>query len=461
MSRADQSSAANDGPTPADLKAWDHRYVWHPFTQMQDWLAEEPVVIVRGEGNYLIDSEGRRYLDGVSSLWCNVHGHTHPALTRAIAEQAGRIAHSTMLGLANVPSIVLAKRLVEIAPAGLTRVFYSDAGATATEIALKLAFQYWQLRGETGRTRFASLVEAYHGDTLGAVSVGYSELFHHFYKPLLADTLRLTPPHVFRFQRGLSAEDALAAAQTEAEEKIRHAHAELAAVIVEPLMQGAAGMWDHPVEYVQTLRTLTQQHGILLICDEVATGFGRTGKMFACEHAGISPDIFCVAKGLTGGYLPLAATLTTDEVFSAFLGPYDEFKTFFHGHTYTGNPLGCAAALASLDVFEDDRVIERLQPKIAVLTERLRKDVAPLPHVADVRQWGTMVGIELMRDPERKAAYAPAEKIGARVIQEARTRGVMIRPLGNIVILMPPLSITDTELSFLLDMVRDAIRTVT
>ena len=461
MSRAAPSSTAHREPSPADLKAWDHRYVWHPFTQMQDWLAEEPVVIVRGEGNYLIDSEGRRYLDGVSSLWCNVHGHTHPALTRAIAEQVEQIAHSTMLGLANVPSIVLAKRLVEIAPAGLTRVFYSDAGATATEVALKLAFQYWQLRGETRRTRFASLVEAYHGDTLGAVSVGYSELFHHFYKPLLADTLRLTPPHVFRFQRGLSVEDALAAAQAEAEAKIGHAHAELAAVIIEPLMQGAAGMWDHPVEYVRTLRKLTQRHGILLICDEVATGFGRTGRMFACEHAGISPDVFCIAKGLTGGYLPLAATLTTDEVFSAFLAPYDEFKTFFHGHTYTGNPLGCAAALASLDVFEDDRVLERLQPKIAMLTERLRRDIAALPHVADVRQWGTMVGIELMRDPERKAAYAPAQTIGGRVMQEARTRGVMIRPLGNIVILMPPLSITDMELSSLLDVVHDAIRIVT
>ena len=461
MSRAAPSSTAHGAPSPADLKAWDHRYVWHPFTQMQDWLAEDPVVIVRGEGNYLIDSEGRRYLDGVSSLWCNVHGHTHPALTRAITEQAEQIAHSTMLGLANVPSIVLAKRLVEIAPAGLTRVFYSDAGATATEVALKLAFQYWQLRGETRRTRFASLVEAYHGDTLGAVSVGYSELFHHFYKPLLADTLRLTPPHVFRFQRGLSAEDALAAAQAEAEAKIGHAHAELAAVIIEPLMQGAAGMWDHPVEYVRTLRKLTQRHGILLICDEVATGFGRTGRMFACEHAGISPDVFCIAKGLTGGYLPLAATLTTDEVFSAFLAPYDEFKTFFHGHTYTGNPLGCATALASLDVFENDRVIEGLQPKIAMLTECLRGDIAALPHVADVRQWGTMVGIELMSDPERKLAYAPAEKIGVRVMQEARTRGVMIRPLGNIVILMPPLSITDTELSSLLDVVHDAIRIVT
>ena len=448
-------------PSYADLKAWDHSYVWHPFTQMQDWLQEDPIIIARGEGNYLIDVNGKRYLDGVSSLWCNIHGHTHPRLNTAMTEQVNRISHSTMLGLANVPSILLAKKLVELAPSGLTRVFYSDAGATATEIALKLAFQYWQLRGETRRTKFASLVEAYHGDTLGAVSVGYSELFHHFYRPLLADTVRLTPPHVFRFVRGMSAEQALAAAQEEAERILARRHSELAAVIIEPLMQGAAGMWAHPVEYVRTLRQLTRQYGILFVCDEVATGFGRTGKMFACEHAAVSPDLFCVAKGITGGYLPLAATLATEEIFSAFLAPYEEFKTFFHGHTYTGNPVACAAALASLDVFTEERVLERLQPKIALLTQHLQTAIAPLPHVADVRQWGMMVGIELMRDPAQKVAYNPAEKVGIRVIQEARKHGVMIRPLGSIVILMPPLSITEAELSHLLDVVHTAIQTVT
>ena len=448
-------------PSYADLKAWDHTYVWHPFTQMQDWLNEDPIIIAKGEGNYLIDVNGKRYLDGVSSLWCNVHGHTHPKLNKAITEQVNQISHSTMLGLANIPSIQLAKRLVELAPAGLTRVFYSDAGATATEISLKLAFQYWQLRGETQRTKFASLVEAYHGDTLGAVSVGYSELFHHFYRPLLADTARLTPPHVFRFEQGMSAEQALGAAQEEAEHKLAERHAELAAVIIEPLMQGAAGMWAHTVEYVQTLRQLTQQYGILLICDEVATGFGRTGKMFACEHAGINPDLFCVAKGITGGYLPLAATLATEEIFSAFLAPYEEFKTFFHGHTYTGNPVACAAALSSLDIFEEDNVIENLQPKIALLTERLNSSIATLPHVADIRQWGMMVGIELMRDPEKKVAYDPAEKIGIQVIQEARKHGVMIRPLGGIIILMPPLSITLDELSHLLDSLQASIQAVT
>lgn len=445
----------------ADLKAWDHTYLWHPFTQMQDWLAEEPLIIERGEGNYLIDMYGNAYLDGVSSLWCNVHGHNHPQLNAAIAAQLGKIAHSTLLGLANVPSILLAKKLVEIAPPGLTRVFYSDAGATAVEIALKLAFQYWQLKGYAQKVRFVSLLEAYHGDTLGAMSVGYSELFHRYYRPLLPEMLRLTPPHCFRFYRGMSASTALAAALEEAERMLVAHHHEIAALIIEPLMQGAAGMWPQPVAYVQALRELTRTYDILLICDEVATGFGRTGRMFACEHAGITPDLLCLAKGLTGGYLPLAATLATEEIFSAFLAPYEEFKTFFHGHTYTGNPVACAAALASLAVFEQERVLDSLAAKIALLSERLATDIAPLAHVADIRQWGFMVGIELMRDPVRKVAYEPAEKVGIRVCKAARARGVILRPLGNVIVLMPPLSITSAELTVLVDAVREAIVTVT
>ncbi len=448
-------------PSYAELKAWDHAYLWHPFTQMQDWLAEDPLIIDRGEGNYLIDVHGNAYLDGVSSLWCNVHGHNHPRLNAAITAQLGQLAHSTLLGLANVPSILLAKKLVEIAPPGLTRVFYSDAGATAVEIALKLALQYWQLKGAPQKVQFVSLVEAYHGDTLGAMSVGYSELFHRYYRPLLPNMWRLTPPHCFRFHRGMSDAAALAAAVDEARRVLAAHHHEIAALIIEPLMQGAAGMWAQPVAYVQTLRALTTEYNILLICDEVATGFGRTGRMFACEHAGISPDLFCVAKGLTGGYLPLAATLTTEEIFSAFLAPYEELKTFFHGHTYTGNPLACAAALASLALFEEEQVLDALAAKIALLTERLRTDYAPLPHVADIRQWGFMVGIELMRDPVRKVPYEAVEKVGIRVCQAARARGVIIRPLGNVIVLMPPLSITTEELTWLVDVVRDAITTVT
>ncbi|MGH7803651.1 MAG: adenosylmethionine--8-amino-7-oxononanoate transaminase, partial [Candidatus Binatia bacterium] len=428
---------------------------------MQDWLSEEPLIVDEAEGVHLVDTLGRRYLDGVSSLWCNVHGHRKREIDDAIRAQLEKIAHSTLLGLAGETSIELAVRLVEIVPKGLTRVFYSDAGATAVEIALKMAFQYWQLRGETKRTRFASLVEAYHGDTVGSISVGYSEAFHRYFKPILFDALRLTPPHVFRFYRGMSAADALAAAIDEARREIRAHAGELAAVFVEPLMQGAAGMWAHPVEYLRALREVTSEHGILLVCDEVATGFGRTGRMFACEHAGVTPDLLCAAKGITGGYLPLAATFATEEIFSAFLGRYEERKTFFHGHTYTGNPLACAAAIASLDLFAKERILDRVAATAARLGRLLDERIAPLRHVAEIRRWGMMVGIELLKDVERRAAYDSAERIGHRVIRAARPRGVMIRPLGDIVILMPPLSIRPEELERLISVTEDSIREIT
>ncbi len=443
-----------------DLTAWDRAHVWHPFTQMQDWMSEDPLIISRGEGNYLIDIHGNRYLDGVSSLWCNLLGHNHPHLNSAIKSQLDQIAHSTLLGLSNVPSTLLARKLVELTPEGLTRVFYSDSGSTATEVALKLAFQYWQLRGEPRRTRFASLVEAYHGDTLGAVSVGYSQLFHHFYRPILAEAIRLVPPHLFRFRDRMSEAESLQAAVADAREKLSRHRDELAAVIVEPLMQGAAGMWAQPVEYVQALRRLTRELGLLLICDEVATGFGRTGRMFACQHAQITPDLLCLAKGMTGGYLPLAATLATEPVFSAFLAPYEEFKTFFHGHTYTGNPLGCASALATLEVLEEEDVLSALQPGIVLLEELLNARIAPLGSVADIRKWGFMVGIELMRDPERRIPFEAAEKVGVRVIMEARRQGVILRPLGNVIVLMPPLSVTSDEIEKLVEVVRISIETV-
>src|SRR3990172_2047236 len=365
------------------LKQLDHTYVWHPFTQMQEWMGEEPLIIERGEGHYLIDVQGRRYLDGVSSLWCNVHGHGKKELDEALKSQIHRLAHSTFLGLSHSPGIELAEKLIGIGPKGLRRVFYSDDGATAVEVALKIAFQYWQLKGETNRTRFASLVEAYHGDTIGAMSVGYSETFHRFHRPLLFPALRLTPPHVFRYCRGMSESDALKSAIREAEEQLGREKDSLVALIMEPLMQGAAGMWSQPVGYVKALSEICRKNRILFILDEVATGFGRTGKMFACDNEGVSPDILCLAKGITGGYLPLAATLTTEEIFSAFLGEYGEYKSFFHGHTYTGNPLGCAVALANLELFRKEKILEKMQPKIAYLKRRLEKEFLPLDRRRD------------------------------------------------------------------------------
>ena len=443
------------------LKQLDHTYLWHPFTQMRDWMEEEPCIISRADGNFLIDVQGRKYLDGVSSLWCNVHGHRKKELDDALRAQIERISHSTFLGLSHVPGIQLAEKLVGIAPKGLQRVFYSDSGATAVEIAMKMAVQYWQLKGENKRTQIASLAESYHGDTVGSMSMGYSETFHRFYKSLLFPVLRITPPHVFRYHRRMSEADALNAAIKQAEDQLTANQDTLAALVMEPLMQGAAGMWSHPVGYLQALADICRRNGILFILDEVATGFGRTGKMFACEHAGVTPDILCLAKGITGGYLPLAATLTTEKIFSAYLGEYKEFKTFFHGHTYTGNPLGCAVALANLEVFAKENTIENMQPRSAYLHKRLNEEFLRLPHVSDVRQWGYMIGIELAQDKNDRKSYAPEQRIGYKVILEARKRSVMIRPLGDVVILMPPLSVTDDELTSLLDVVYDCIDVVT
>jgi adenosylmethionine-8-amino-7-oxononanoate aminotransferase len=444
-----------------ELKRLDHTFLWHPFTQMQEWMAEDPCIISQGDGHYLVDVHGRKYLDGVSSLWCNVHGHRKKELDDAIKAQLDCIAHSTFLGLSHEPGIRLAQKLIEIAPKGLQRVFYSDSGATAVEIALKMAVQYWQLKGESKRTHVASLAESYHGDTVGAMSLGYSDTFHRFHKSLLFPVLRLTPPHVFRYLKRASEEEALKSALREAEEKLTQKQRSLAALVIEPLMQGAAGMWSQPPGFVSALMEMCRRNSILFIADEVATGFGRTGRMFACEHEDVRPDILCLGKGITGGYLPVAATITTEEIFSAFLGEYKEFKTFFHGHTYTGNPLGCAVALASLELFKQETIIERMQPKIDYLKHRLKQDFLPLAHVADVRQWGFMVGIELVEDKNERRSYSPETRMGHKVILEARKRGVLIRPLGDVIILMPPLTIADDELKTLLDVTYDCIRVVT
>lgn len=442
------------------LEEWDRRYLWHPFTQMKDYEAQEPLIVERAEGVYLVDIHGRRYIDGVSSLWVNVHGHRHPSIDRAVREQLERVAHSTLLGLSNPPAIELAKRLVEIAPEGLTRVFYSDNGATAVEVALKMAFQYWQHKGERQRTRFISFENAYHGDTLGAVSVGGIDLFHRIFSPLLFPTYRVKAPYCYRCPEGLQYPDCELACLRDLEETLKRHHRECAALIIEPVVQGAAGMIVQPPGFLKRVRELCTEYGVLMIADKVATGFGHTGRMFACEHEGVAPDLMCVAKGITGGYLPLAATLTTEEIYEAFLGEYHEFKTFFHGHTYTGNPLACAAACANLEVFEEERTLERMATKVELLAKKL-KEFWSLPHVGDVRQRGFMVGVELVADRETKEPFPPQMKVGQRVILEARRQGVVIRPLGDVIVLMPPLAIPEGELERLIEVVHDAIEKVT
>jgi adenosylmethionine-8-amino-7-oxononanoate aminotransferase len=418
----------------ADPAQLDHDHLWHPFTQQRDWCREEPLVIERAEGSHLIAADGRRYLDGVSSLWCNVHGHRHPGIDRAVHDQLDKVAHSTMLGLSHPAAAELAARLVELAPSGLSRVFYSDSGSTATEIALKMAFQYQQQRGgqHVRRTSFVHLRDAYHGDTIGSVSVGGIDLFHATYRPLLFQTHAAEPGDAAHLERILTMHEE-----------------EVAAVIVEPLVQGAAGMIVHPPGYLRAVRELCDRLGVLLICDEVATGFGRTGTMFACEQEQVAPDLLCLAKGLTGGYMPLAATLATERIYEGFLGSPEEQRTFFHGHTYTGNPLACAAALANLDAFEQEQTILSLQPKIRLLEELLAK-VAKMPEVIEVRSRGFMVGIDL-------GEHDPSLRLGHRVTLEARRRGAIIRPLGDTVVLMPPLSISESDLRRLVEITTDSI----
>lgn len=427
------------------LVNWDREHLWHPFTQMQGFREEELLVITRGEGAYLYDLQGRRYLDGVSSLWTNVHGHRRPELDQAVREQLEQVAHSTLLGVAHPPAIVLARRLAEMAPPGLTKVFYSDSGSTAVEVALKMAFQYWQLRGLPRKQRFLHLSNAYHGDTLGAVSVGGIALFHEIFRPLLLETLEAPAPYCYRCPEE---KDCREQCLERLEELVAAHHQELAAVILEPVMQGAAGMIPQPPGYLARVREVTRRYEVLLIADEVATGFGRTGRMFACEQEKVSPDLMCLAKGITGGYLPLATTLTTDEIYQAFLGEFQEFKAFFHGHTYTGNPLAAAAGLASLEIFEKEQVIASLGAKIEQLS-LLLAGMQDHPHVGDIRQRGLMAGIELVKDKETREPFPPARRTGHRVILAARKRGVILRPLGDVVVLMPPLCISREELETL------------
>ncbi len=442
------------------LVEWDKAHVWHPFTQMKDWLTDEPLVIDRAKGSYLIDTNGNRYLDGVSSLWVNVHGHGHRMVNARVREQLNKLEHSTLLGLSSTPSVELAKKLTAIAPKGLTKVFYSDNGSTAAEAAIKIAYQYWQNTGHTKKKYIAHLANSYHGDTLGSVSVGGIDLFHKVYRNLIFKTIQVDFPDCYRAPKGKKYPDYAFECLDRFEAMLKKKHGEIAALVVEPLVQGAAGMIVWPKGILRRMSELCRKYGVIFIADEVATGFGRTGTMFACEQEGVSPDILCLAKGITAGYLPLAATLTTKRIFDGFVADYKDQKTFFHGHTYTGNPLACAAALGNLEVFEKEGTLEKLAPKIKFLSQKL-KMFYNLPHVGDVRQRGFMVGIELVRDRATKEPYPWQEKIGIRVCQEVRKHGVILRPLGNVIVLMPPLSMTIEELTRLLDVTYRAIGKVT
>ncbi|MEW6214599.1 MAG: adenosylmethionine--8-amino-7-oxononanoate transaminase [Nitrospirota bacterium] len=487
------------------LEELDKIYIWHPFTQMKDWLEEKPIIISEGKDCFIKDIYGRWYLDGVSSLWVNIHGHRKKEIDDAIKEQLDSIAHSTLLGLSNIPAIKLAEKLVQIVQKSmqksevrsqksnphespdnppipplekggkggfenggyrgitnspLSKVFYSDNGSTAVEVALKMAFQYWRHKGVDGKNAFASLTNAYHGDTLGAVSVGGIDIFHKAFEPLLFKTYKSPSPYCYRCELGKEYPDCKFACLDKLEDIFNAHSSEIAALIIEPLIQAAGGMITSPPGYLKGVRELCTKYNILMIADEVATGFGRTGKIFACEHEDVVPDIMCLSKGITGGYMPLAVTLCTDEVYNAFLGEFKDLKTFFHGHSYTGNPLACAAALACLDLFEKEKVLKNLKGKIEVLEARL-KEVSNLQHVGDVRNIGMMAGVELVRDKKTKEPYDWADRLGWRVAYHARDNGVFIRPLGNVIVIMPPLSISEQNLKQLLKVIKDSIVVVT
>ncbi len=441
-----------------ELLHWDRFHYWHAFTQMAEY---EPLVIERAEGVWLFDQHGRRLLDGVSSMWCNVHGHQHPRIDAAIKAQLAKVAHVTSLGMSNPTTIELTKRLVQLSPAGLECVFYSSDGSSAVEVALKMAFQYWRQCNvpEPDRNLFLAVGNAYHGDTLGSVSVGGVSRFHAMFDPLLFDVVRGPCPDRYRCPTGMSDGELTAHYLAQYAKLFEQFSGRLAAVIVEPLVQGAAGMVVHPTGFLRGLRELATAHNVLMIVDEIAVGMGRTGKLWACEWEDVQPDFLCAGKGLSGGYLPLAATLTTRRVWHAFLGEYSQSRSFFHGHTYGGNPLACAAALASLELFTEEQTLDNVNQRGQQLEESLQR---LLKHrsVGDIRRCGLIAAVELVADRKLQTAFPWSERWGHRVCQAAIRRGVWLRPLGNVIVVMPPLCVQSSQIELIVDAIDYGIEEV-
>ncbi len=430
----------------------DRACVWHPYTQMH--TAPPPLPIVRGEGVYLYTEDGRRILDAISSWWVNIHGHSHPKLNEALADQARRLEHVVFAGCTHPPAVDLAERLVQILPRGISRVFYSDNGSTAVEVALKLACQYWLNRGER-RTSFLTLHHAYHGDTVGAMSASEDSIFTQPFAPMLFQVERAHAPYCYRCPLGLDRATCQIECLSDLDRLLRAKAGQVAAVMVEPMLQAAGGMIVWPSEFLAGVRRLCDAHGTLMIADEVLTGFGRTGRMFACEHAGVSPDLICLSKALTAGYLPLGVTAATDQIYEAFLSA-DRLKTFFHGHSFTANPLACAVACASLDLFEENAVLEH----VAALESWLRSGLSPLaslPCVGDVRVIGGVGIIELVTDKATKGAGGYLDDVGPRLSRAFLERGLLLRPLGNVLYLMPPYVVTESQAAWAMDQIREVL----
>lgn len=444
------------------LERTDRRHVWHPFTQMREWERESMLIVGRGNGGKLTDVEGNDYLDGHSSYWVNVHGHGNPRLVRTLARQAARLDHATFLGLSNRPAVELAQRLTEIAPPSLTRVFYSDNGSTAVEVAMKMAVQFFR-NGQGPRSRknrFMALGNAYHGDTLGAVAVGGVDLYRRVFGPLLADVHFVPPPYCYRCPLGKSYPGCALACAAEMEKTLEELHEKIAAFVIEPMVQCPGGIITAPHGYLRRVREACDKHGVLMVADEVAVGFGRTGRMFACEHEDVQPDLMALSKSLAAGLLPLAATLTSNKVYEAFLGEYEERKTFFHGHTFTGHPPACAVALESLKMFRQKKLLAQVETKAHHLHDELVR-FENLPHVGDVRQMGMIVGVELVKDRDTREPFPAAWRTGHKVAMEARKRGLIIRPLGDVLVLFPILAASHGELKKMADILYDAVSEIT
>ena len=444
------------------LEKADRENCWHPFTQMREWEQESVLIVDSGAGGRLKDIHGNSYYDGHSSYWVNVHGHSHPRMVRSVARQAARLEHSTFLGLSNRPAIELAEKLVEITPENLERVFYSDNGSTAVEVALKMAFQYQMQRADKkpNKKKFVALVNGYHGDTLGAVGVGGIDVYRNIFKELLPEALFVHSPYCYRCPVGKEYPDCTLACALDVESLLEKRHEEIAAFVIEPMVQCPGGIITAPHGYLKKMRELCDRYDILMIADEVAVGFGRTGRMFACEHEEVLPDLMALSKSLAGGMLPLAATLATQKIYEAFLGSYDERKTFFHGHTFTGHPLGCAAALENIRMMEEFKTVESVEEKSQFLRDELVR-FENLPCVGEVRQMGMIVGIELVKESETKKVFDPPLRTGHRVAMEARKNGLIVRPLGDVVVLFPILSSKNRELKDMADILYDAVASVT
>ncbi|MRR15420.1 MAG: adenosylmethionine--8-amino-7-oxononanoate transaminase [Deltaproteobacteria bacterium] len=428
------------------LQQKDLQYIWHPCSQMKDYEEFPPIVIERGQGAYLYDTDGKSYLDAVSSWWVNLFGHANARLSGALARQAQMLEHVIFANFSHEPAVDLAEEIVRITPPGLTKVFFADNGSAAVEAALKMSFHYHQQTGHPGKTKFAALTDAYHGETLGALSVGDLDLYSKIYRPLMMNTFRATGPDCYRCPYGQDRR-ACDAPCFESLERLVTAHAdEICGIIVEPLVQCAAGMKIYPPGYLKKLRRLCTEHHIHFIADEIAVGFGRTGKMFACEHAGIRPDILCLSKGITAGYLPLSLVVTTDDMYSAFYADYTELKAFLHSHSYTGNALACAVARESLAIFQDDQVLAKNEIKSRLIAEKVTRLFAGHPRLGEYRQLGMIGALELVADPQTKQAFDWRERVGYGIYRIALAKGVLLRPLGNVIYFMPPYVVEEEDI---------------